>query len=193
MPWPAARRVLVHPNGFLQVAFDEHRDARLHIWPDRAGPEIPRQRSRHPVHNHSHDLTSTVLRGAIFNWRVGLRRLHEGRTRRDEYRVYQVRQVGRGDTVLLEPTPLYAQGIVRTCEEVLTGASYSLRAAEFHESVPGGFTVTWFERGEKYDFQPQVLVSVGEEALGVDNAFRRGGAPERVLRWWVDRAKEELA
>ena len=89
------RKPRVHPNGFIQ--FDVIPGAlRLNIWPDQPIPGHPGR--IHPIHNHSFDLHSVVLVGALTNVTYSLR---QERWITPTYVLHEARRISEHDSILV--------------------------------------------------------------------------------------------
>ena len=165
----------VHENGFLQIDLDQRR--RLHVW---GHPEIPRQRTWHPIHDHVFSFTSTVIVGRVVN--VVYRPKEHPVGRYEMWQAQPPRRVGSQDTKLaLVPTKDPAHGkrydlVAEHVDVVHAGESYSMKRFDFHETVPVEPSITVMEKDgntlaeRPTGHRPYVAVPVGVEP---DNAFDR--------------------
>lgn len=176
------RKPRVHPNGFVQ--FDiEPNILRLNVWP--ADP-IPGHPGRvHPVHNHSFDLRSRVIHGALTNRTfhfypslIPFRR--EAAVVGDEVVMHEARRVGDHDSVL---APVEGQPCgyltLMTSGTHKAGESYTLERSVLHDSVPVGLTATLMtlERPSPV-YKPLVAVPLGVKPM---NGYSREAFDEGLL------------
>jgi hypothetical protein len=174
-------RPRVHPNGFIQLDLDSvHGKQRLHIW-----PENPLHHGKHPIHNHSFDMHSQVLCGALTNITYLFHR--------DPQRVTTVlhRAIRVPDTVnesMLVQLDSESRGYLTFWQGWTTnpGSSYSLPKEHLHDSIPHGLTVTIMTMTDvASEYGPVVAVPVGIEP---DNEFRRDGYNPRILWTYIEKA-----
>lgn len=159
----------VHGNGFIQMDLPDGR--RLDIW---GHPDIPRQASATPIHDHSFGFTSECLVGQIVNVEY---HLSASRIAPWDYEVLAPVTRHGADTVL-ERT--HETGILRvqSAEVVLEGESYEMYPWVLHGTFVNEPTATVITR-EKSDEERQVRV-----------LLRRGREPDnRFTRYDVDPAR----
>lgn len=189
----APRYPRVHPNGFIQLDLDGGEvngsghlvtRRRLHVFPDIP---IARQATDNPIHDHIFDMRSTVICGALLQWRRDYTLDHDG---------VPTHQIWTADYRNLHDTELRPTGVLvsesdSSCEEVITGGSYLQPAFTFHETKWRGLTATLMEKPLVYaSFRPRVLCRIGEEP---DNDFAREGCDEEEVLWDLIRRALEKA
>jgi|SRR5271166_332402 len=169
----------VHPNGFIQLDLNEEHSMRLHVWPLAELPN--RQKTNHPIHDHSFDMTSMVLTGKLVNETlvfdvISMVGWTPHRTW-PSYREYRGVKIGSEETIL-EPTGNY--GLLSTAkrQHITTGQSYQVPAKTFHNSIAEGLTATLMSKLDGQPYNPRVLVPVGVEP---DNDFRREQTKPEIL------------
>jgi hypothetical protein len=167
------RKPRVHPNGFIQ--FDlEPGVLRLNIWPEQPIPGHPGR--VHPIHNHSFDLHSVVLIGALTNVTYSLR---QERWITPTHVLHQAQRINDHDSVIA-PISSGAGGLkVLKMDTYHPGQDYSLPRAWLHDSLPHGLTMTlmWSENPDPV-YAPLIAVPVGVEPL---NDYKRDGFDENLL------------
>lgn len=183
------RRPRVHPNGFIQ--FDiEPKKIRLNVWP--AEP-LPVLRSRcHPIHNHSFDLHSRIICGALINSTYIFIPTSGYGWRRDRDRVttvmYRAERVEgtQNDSVLRPLHNGYGRLVSWTSTIYGPGEEYALLREILHDSLPHGLTATLMEmKMPDVVYGPLIAVPLGVEP---NNEFRRENHDEEVLWQIIDKA-----
>jgi hypothetical protein len=149
-------RPRVHQNGFLQLDLEPDQSRRLHIFDDA----LPRQSVRSSLHDHTFDMASTVVRGAIWN---------------EHWDILPDRYQWNGEVYepmggVLVGTGQLVKAQLRGCSIVSAGQSYRFPAFEFHDSKHRGLTVTVMEKVREHGGRPRVLVPRG---MLPDNDFHR--------------------
>lgn len=177
------RKPRVHPNGFVQ--FDiEPNILRLNVWPAEPIPGHPGR--IHPIHNHSFDIRSKIILGALTNEVFEF-------TPAPGYGdmvLHTARRIATHDSILVPEAmdrwgrPMSAVGYME-CVARRTyqpGESYSLEKHLFHDSTAKVLTATLMtlEKPSKH-YAPQVAVPIGVEPM---NEFSRDGFDEELL-WGV--------
>lgn len=153
----------VHGNGFIQLDLTPSR--RLHIW---GHPDIPKQATPTPLHDHAFGFTSRILMGILHNdlYRF-MPQAHGG------YMVHVVNVRDREDTTL-HPTGEVGMIAHAGGATYRAGDTYSMRPGEIHESTPEGLTVSIIDKVGQTLSQggptPRVFVKHG---LVPDNMFHR--------------------
>src|SRR5579863_4541316 len=165
----AGRSPRMHPNGFIQLDLNEEHSLRLHVWPLIELPD--RQKTNHPIHDHSFDMTSTVLTGKLTNEILVFDTADEG------YREFRGVKIGLEETVL-EPTDNYGGIFVAKREHIPAGRSYRIPARTFHNNVAEGLTATLMTKWDGEPYNPRILVPMGVEP---DNEFRREQLDPKIL------------
>lgn len=165
----------VHGNGFIQL--DYGAVDRLHFW---GHPDIPRQTTATPIHDHAFDFRSICLRGRMVNICYGV-----DYTQAD-FKVYTPVTRHGEDTVLQDTGKTL--GITTTQHPDVTVAArssqgmpsmYYMIAGLFHETHTPEPTLTLMRKTARYsDMTPRVLVPNGVEP---DNTFDRYAQGEDVL------------
>ena len=171
----------VHPNGFIQV--DLSAQLRLHVW----HPLLPyRQRTYHPVHDHTFDIMSHVYSGRLVNVCYAIVPDEDGTHVR-----WQVEEVAGTDTEL-RPTGGRVRLAYQYAEPVQPGEGYEFPAYQFHESMANEPTLTIMEKRNRAGLKEgadcqgaSVIVPVGVEP---DNEFRREDADPAVLWKLIEEA-----
>lgn len=160
----------VHGNGFIQLNLSE--TVRLHVW---GHPDIPRQKTDTPIHDHRFGFHSVVLRGMMCNvsyhvyWdeHSWTHFPYEAKTRQGE------------DTVLVPCNTTHGSRLVSKKSLYTPGQSYAMNPGDVHESIPNGLTVTLVSKhGIDGVRTPRVYVPVGTKP---DNTFNRYDFPENDL------------
>lgn len=181
----AGHQPRVHPNGFIQLDITPGK-LRLNVWiPDGVfcGSRA------HPVHNHSYDIRSTIIRGALTNVPYFDTPALEDRATHILHRARHV--PGTVNESVLEP--LKDKQFVRlfsgTTVTCISGDTYTLQKSILHDSLPHGLTATLM-RIEQPDplYGPLVAVPVGVKP----HNFHRRETDDRVtlgLMWdWIEQA-----
>lgn len=158
---------------------------RLHVWPDI---ELPAQKTRHPIHDHVFDMTSTVIRGQLVNKTykfVGLG-YEDNPEDFSMYALHRAQHIGPEETVL---TPVGGIGYLRILsnELVKQDHSYALRHSVLHDSVPVGLTATIMHKHKGTIGEPYVAVPFGVQP---DNNYRREAIDEETLWSFIARTLE---
>ena len=166
----------VHGNGFIQL--DLEWPYRLNFW----GPDIPRQETPTPIHNHVFDFYSRLLKGQMFNVRYDLQ---PGK----DYHLYK--PVPRhGEDTELRLMGGYSTSVKQTSIDQLslqgepsTVTGYFMKRGDFHETEPLGNAVTLIgilpqNSIVSSELYPMVLVKAHELP---DNTFDRHGFSENYL------------
>lgn len=163
----------VHPNGFVQ--FDiEPGVLRLNIWPDQGIEGHPGR--VHPIHNHSFDLHSVILVGALTNVTYDLR---QEAWIKPTHELHVARHIDQHNTVL-QPVRGGAGALkVLKMDTYHPGQDYSLPRAYLHDSLPHGLTMTlmWTENPDPM-YAPKVAVPVGVQPM---NNYKRDGFDANLL------------
>lgn len=153
----------VHGNGFIQL--DLTPTKRLHIW---GHPDIPKQKTATPIHDHAFGFESRVLMGSLRNDRYEWQPSPGG-----DYEVHIVNVRDREDTTL-HGTGEYGFLRYMGTEVFVPGDYYVMRPGELHESKPGEMAVSIIEKTGPTLSQggptPRVFVKRGKKP---DNSFHR--------------------
>jgi hypothetical protein len=124
-------------QGFGVLRFYIRNLGRLHVWDSRL---------RYPkvslIHNHSWDLTSTVVSGVLVNRRFELVEQFNGRP------YWQQRLLTGYDSKMEQPEPEKVFLLEEPRETYLPGEVYHQRAEEIHASYPDDHTITLMARRE---------------------------------------------
>src|SRR5271166_2045360 len=129
----------VHPNGFIQLDLNEEHTLRLHVWPLI---ELPgRQKTNHPIHDHSFDMASTVLTGKLINEMLVFLNVSDHPDLIPNHREYRGVRIGAEETIL-KPTGNFGCIAAMYQEEVPAGHSYRIPAKVFHNNIAEGLTAT---------------------------------------------------
>lgn len=168
------RRPRVHPNGFVQ--FDiEPNILRLNVWPAEPIPGHPGR--IHPIHNHSFDLNSIIIYGALTNDVYAF----EPSTYYATHVLHEARRINDYDSVLA-PIERNSLGnlLLVSSRTYKPGQRYSLERDLFHDSIPNGLTATLMtlERTSKV-YAPRVAVPVKIEPM--NSRLSREGYDEDML------------
>jgi hypothetical protein len=177
------RKPRVHPNGFIQ--FDiEPGVLRLNVWPDQPIPGHPGR--IHPIHNHSFDLYSVILVGALTNITYNIR---QERWVKPTHIPHRARRINEHDSVL---SPIHSGAgdlKVLKMDTYHPGQDYALPRHILHDSLPHGLTMTLMWAANPDDvYAPVIAVPVGVQPM---NTFRRDGFDESLLWGFIERALEE--
>jgi hypothetical protein len=166
----------LHPNGFIQLDFDD--DRRLHIFPgpqDRAS--LPQPLVRANIHDHSYDLESRVLGGALETSIFSQPFLVYG----GAYRIWFVshyNEAGQADMMQMHPLSRYDSHQILQFT-VGQGHSYSLSACHIHQARWSSATVTLCRRGPIPGRRPARVLCNAD--LEPDNTFHRDCVDPKVL------------
>ena len=160
-------RPRVHGNGFIQLDLTDR--LRLHVWGD---PDIPRQTTRSPVHDHVFSFTSHIIVGRMVNVVYDAFENAHG-----DYLVHTPR-IRRGEDSILVPTEERVTIFPRSVNLIEQGTSkrrYPMPAFHYHETLTDGPSATIIEKDGPTQAQgaeslPRVLVPFGVEP---DNDFDR--------------------
>lgn len=170
------RKPRVHPNGFVQLDV-EPTIMRLNVWPEKPIPGHPGR--VHPIHNHSFDINSTIIYGALTNDTYMFRYTEHAPS--VTHILHEAKRINEFDSVLTPIPERFAGYLVkdygsRTYE---VGQRYILGRDILHDSIPNGLTATLMtlERASKV-YAPQVAVPVGVEPR---NDYRRDVFDEDML------------
>ncbi len=142
--FPAVR----HPLGFIYAPLFREWPwtLRLHIWLR----EAPRpQLTTSPIHDHTWELTSFVVCGALEN-----RIIHVHDVEDPTHRVFEIRGVGGND--MLQPTERLVRFHCSSAERLLQGDRYVVAAGQFHfTEVPEGITTATIVLAERKTTAPE--------------------------------------
>lgn len=165
----------VHGNGFIQLDIDETR--RLNFW---GHPAIPCQKVPTPLHDHTFDFVSTVIKGRLVNVVYDL--VYTGDIK--PFKVYVVKTRDGEDTKLEPLNVNRCRPEARYAEMVMAGQKYWMKAFNIHEIFTPETTITLMDKsiptiGDKNrDRVPRILIPVGKEP---DNEFNRYDTPIDIL------------
>jgi hypothetical protein len=165
----------VHPNGFIQLDLNDEHSMRLHVWPVAELPD--RQKTRHPIHDHSFDMVSTVLTGKLINESIVFLTAANHPSLIPNHQEYRGVKIGQEETVL-RPTGNYGSLTTMSFQDILPGQSYRVPAKTFHNSIAEGLTATLMSKLDGEPYNPRVLVPVG---VHPDNEFRREQTKPEIL------------
>jgi hypothetical protein len=140
----------LHGNGFMIVKLSD--TERLHVW----HPSLPSQKVATPIHDHTFDFRSTVLRGVLAHTAFYAYEHDEHELRWEAkygglYRLHMAVARDRDDTVLMpigDGRKLHWL-VPKWTQFIPTGSEYSFDAGIFHTSamgVPGTPTVTLLQK-----------------------------------------------
>jgi hypothetical protein len=177
------RKPRVHPNGFIQFDIIPG-ELRMNVWPERLIEGHPGR--IHPIHNHSFDLHSVVMVGALTNVTYSLR---QERWMTPTHVLHQARRVNAHDSVL-EPIHSGAGALkVLKIETIHAGQDYALPRLWLHDSLPHGLTMTlmWTENPDSV-YAPHIAVPVGVQPM---NDYRRDAFDEDMLWDIIETALEK--
>lgn len=127
----------IHPNGFIQLDIVPGK-TRLNVWV----PEGVFCGSRaHPIHNHSYDISSRILKGALTNltyldrWATPAHATHILHT--------ASKVPGTQNETVLVPIPKgYTRLVSQKADTYAAGEGYVLERETLHDSLPHGLTAT---------------------------------------------------
>lgn len=164
----------VHGNGFIQLDIDESR--RLNFW---GHPAIPCQKVPIPIHDHTFDFVSTIIKGRLINVVYDL--VYTGNIK--PFKVYVAKTREREDTKLEPLNVNYCRPEVRRAEIVMEGQKYWMKAFDMHEIFTPEPSITLMDKSiptinDSIGRTPRVLIPVGKEP---DNEFNRYDTPLDVL------------
>jgi hypothetical protein len=166
------RKPRVHPNGFVQ--FDvEPNILRLNVWP--ADP-IPGHPGRvHPIHNHSFDIGSTIIYGALTNDTYGF----EPSTYYVTHVLHEAQRVNQFDSILV-PVERRSVGnlLLLSSRTYKAGQRYALDREILHDSIPNGLTATLMTLEKPGRYEPKVAIPVN---VAPRNDYRRDAFDEGML------------
>jgi hypothetical protein len=171
----AGRIPRVHPNGFIQLDLNDEHSMRLHVWPAIELPD--RQRTRHPIHDHSFDMVSTVLTGKLINEMLVFLLPTNYPDLIPNYQEHRGVKIGQEETIL-KPSGIFGSVTDISREVILPGQSYRVPAKTFHNSIVEGLTATLMSKLDGEPYNPRVLVPVG---VHPDNDFRREQTKPEIL------------
>lgn len=172
-------RPRVHGNGFIQLDLTDR--LRLHIWND---PDIPRQTTRSPIHDHVFSFTSHIIVGRMVNIIYEAFETFDG-----DYLVHEP-EIRRGEDSILIPTKQQVQVFPKTTHLIEVGTSkrrYHMPAFEYHETLTDGPSATIIEKdgptqAQGATIKPRVLVPSGQEP---DNEFDRYDCATADQLWTI--------
>jgi|HubBroStandDraft_1064217.scaffolds.fasta_scaffold145480_1 hypothetical protein len=171
----AGRTPRVHPNGFIQLDLNDEHSMRLHVWPVAELPD--RQKTRHPIHDHSFDMVSTVLTGKLINEMLVFLVPTDYPDLIPNHQEHRGVKIGKEETIL-KPTGIFGSVTDIGREVILPGQSYRVPAKRFHNSIAEGLTATLMSKLDGEPYNPRVLVPVG---VHPDNDFRREQTKPEIL------------
>lgn len=171
----SGRTPRVHPNGFIQLDLNDEHSMRLHVWPATELPD--RQKTRHPIHDHSFDMVSTVLTGKLINEMLVFLLPTDYPDLIPNHQEHRGVKIGQEETIL-KPSGIFGSVTDISREVVLPGQSYRVPAKMFHNSIAEGLTATLMTKLEGESYNPRVLVPVG---VHPDNEFRREQTNPKIL------------
>jgi hypothetical protein len=168
----------LHPNGFIQLDI-EPGVSRLNVWPIEI---VSTDARRHPIHNHSYDIKSTILVGALTNI------TYQKESTREEFATHILHRAQRrpgsaNETEIypvggeLQNVRLYGWNI----NMYAAGETYDLPRKKLHDSLPQGKTATIMQMGNPdQDYGPLVAVPKG---VLPNNGFKRERPDIEWLLW----------
>lgn len=158
----------IHGNGFIQIDLKDSK-SRVHVF---GHPEVPRQRTPTPVHDHRWGFMSTILSGCLVNvnWTFHT-------DDRDEHTHfvcgYEPSQVGGEDTALIPSDVTGYLRQLRPASAMTAGYGYTIEQGALHETFANEPTITLMSKKPiipDYATSPRVLCRIGLEP---DNHFTR--------------------
>ncbi len=166
----------VHPNGFIQVDLDVSHH--LHVW----HPSLPyRQKTYHPIHDHTFYFRSYVYSGRMVHVVYELKPESPGWP--GTHTIWRREKQTDEETILKtrmnEPPviPMYAM-----VDVIQPGMSYFFAPFKFHESLTNEPTLTIITKKPKPwgldGATPRILVPIGVEP---DNTFIRADVNRETL------------
>jgi hypothetical protein len=169
------RKPRVHPNGFVQ--FDvEPNIMRLNVWPAEPIPGHPGR--IHPIHNHSFDIGSTIICGALTNDVYSF----QPSTYYATHILHEARRVNEYDSVL---TPIERNSLGNLIREASrtykAGQRYTLNREILHDSIPHGLTATLMTLEKPGRYAPRVAIPINVEPM---NGYLRDAFDEGML-WGI--------
>lgn len=161
----------VHPNGFIQLDLDKAH--RLHVW----HPELPyRQKTYHPIHDHSFSFTSECFAGRLVHVQYGIEPNDLFGTH------YMAKAVCTGgsesELVPIEIERFYTL-LSQSAEVIQPGEQYTFAGLQFHEILFNVPSLTVIRKDSFFsDETPTVMIPAGVKP---DNSFCRADAETDVL------------
>lgn len=178
----------VHPNGFIQLDIVPGK-IRLNVW---TSDGIFCGSRAHPIHNHSYDISSRILKGALTNltyldrWATPANATHILHT--------AAKVPGTANETMLTPIPKgYSRLVSQKADTYAAGEGYVLEREVLHDSLPHGLTATLMTiiQPNPY-YSPMVAVPVGVKP----HNFHRRETDDKVtlgLMWgWIEQAVGDL-
>ena len=177
----------IHPNGFIQLDIKPGR-LRLNVWT----PDGVFCGSRaHPIHNHSYDISSRILRGALTN----LTYLDRWASPGDATHILHTAQKVPGtvnETILVPLDRGYTRLVSHEARTYAAGDGYVLERETLHDSLSHGLTATLMTIIQPNTYGPLVAVPVGVKP----HNFHRRDTDDKVtlsLMWdWIEQVGEGL-
>lgn len=178
----------IHPNGFIQLDIIPGK-LRLNVW---TSDGIFCGSRAHPIHNHSYDINSRILRGALTNLTYLDRWADRDAATHILHTAVKVPET-QNETILTPIPNGYARMVSQTAVTYAAGDGYVLEREVLHDSLPHGLTATLMtiiKPNAKYG--PLVAVPVGVKP----HNFHRRETDDKVtlnLMWdWIEQVGEGL-
>jgi len=171
----------LHPNGFIQLDLVPNQSIRLHVWPDE---ELRAQKTRHPIHDHSFDMTSEILTGGLTNLIYEFQATEYNK----QITLYRAKRLPDSQETILAPAIMKMNtGYLRLrhADIYYPGSKYSLSKFILHDSIPHGLTATMMTKTRVSDYSPLVAIPKGIEP---DNDYRRDSVDPEILWSFISRA-----
>lgn len=183
----AGRNIRIHGNGFIQIDLLDRPDQRIHVF---GHPDILRQSSPTPVHDHRFGFVSKILSGCLVNVDWQACDPAKGQPATHMVCTYEAPEPGSEDTKLVVHTDrLLALRKVGAAVHV-AGGEYTVHAGRFHETFANEATITHMTKTHTLAaFQPRVLCRVGQQP---DNGFNRYEMVSLPKLWEIVRDSFEL-
>lgn len=183
-------RPRLHPNGFIQLDLTADLSKRLHVWPDE---NIQAQKTRHPIHDHSFAMESTVLTGCLTN----LTYEFQTSAYNIQTTLYHAKRFADSQDTVLTPCLRAADGSSITGylrflkgDVYFPGSTYRLDRRILHDSIPHGLTATVMTKTFVSEYSPLIAMPKGIEP---DNDYRRQTIDEEILWSFIKRALDKAA
>jgi len=175
------RRPRIHGNGFVQL--DLTPEMRLHIWNH---PDIPKQKTPTPVHDHMFSFTSRILLGSMINKRYEALTEKDTSVFKPTHKIYTAK-VREGEDTILVPSSAPVVELIDVGHRLYgCGQTYSMEVGDLHESITEELTATIIVKTGRTLSQggpsPRVFVPIGMEP---DNDFNRYQMLPEDAIWWI--------
>ena len=160
----------VHGNGFIQL--DLTKRSRLNVWGD---PEIPRQVTRTPIHDHTRDFFSQIIVGRLVSIPYTIESDEKG-----DYTIHESVTSEKEGTFLrhFNKRVRLIPGVPDIVEHGTERVQYTVKKGVFHEVFTDAPAATIMQRSGQATYPCRVLV---REGVTPDNSFDRYAHDEGML------------